>query len=255
MMYRFALVALLLPQVVPAQAALAQESSERIIQVTGTASVETAPDLALLDIYLRGEGATPDAATTALAAKQKAVTGGVLGLLGAGSELTTSNITVIEARSGTCADGRGYGSQPRLNTGDCAVTGYIATMQNAVRTRNVAKAGTAAGLASRLGASDARLQGFALANPEEAQGRASAAAIAAARQRAEAVASGAGVRLGPIVSVRDQANFEFGAQARVAPGAPPAPPPPSMAAPIPIDLKPKPIETRAQVFVSYAIVP
>jgi len=255
MMYRFALVALLLPQVVPPQAALAQEPSERIIQVTGTASVETAPDLALLDIYLRGEGATPDAATTALAAKQKAVTGGVLGLLGAGSELTTSNITVIEARSGTCADGRGYGSQPRLNTGDCAVTGYIATMQNAVRTRNVAKAGTAAGLASRLGASDARLQGFALANPEEAQGRASAAAITAARQRAEVVASGAGVRLGPIVSVRDQANFEFGAQARVAPGAPPAPPATSMAAPIPIDLKPKPIETRAQVFVSYAIVP
>ena len=69
------------------------------------------------------------------------------------------------------------------------------------------------------------------------------------------MASGAGVRLGPIVSVRDQANFEFGAQARVAPGAPPAPPAPSMAAPIPIDLKPKPIETRAQVFVSYAIVP
>jgi uncharacterized protein YggE len=86
-------------------------------------------------------------------------------------------------------------------------------------------------------------------------GTASAAAIAAARQRAEAVASGAGVRLGPIVSVRDQANFEFGAQARVAPGAPPAPPSPSMAAAIPIDLKPKPIETRAQVFVSYAIVP
>ena len=39
MMYRFAVFALVLPQVVPPQAALAQESAERIIQVTGTASV------------------------------------------------------------------------------------------------------------------------------------------------------------------------------------------------------------------------
>lgn len=248
MMRWIAMAALITPQ-----ALAAQESPERAIQVTGTGLVQTAPDVALLDIYLRGEGATPDAATTAIAAKQKAVSGGVLALLGFGSELTTSNITVIEARSAACADARGPGSQPRISTGDCAVIGYIATMQTRVRTRNVEKAGTAAGLASRLGASDARLQGYALSDPEAAQSRASAAAIEVARQRAVAVAKGAGLQLGPIISVRDQASFDVTVGARFAPGASPAPPAPQMASPVVIDVKPQPIETRAQVFVTYSI--
>jgi uncharacterized protein YggE len=210
--------------------------------------------VALLDIYLRGEGPTPDAATASIAAKQKAVSGGLVALLGRDSELTTSNVTIIEARSGTCADARGYGSQPRISTGECAVTGYIATMQTSVRTRAVEKAATAAGLASRLGASDARVQGFVLSNPELAQAKANAAAIEAARQRAVTLAKGAGLKLGPIITVRDQASFEAmdigSLPALNAPTAPPAP----MMSPIVIDLKPKPIETRVQVSVTYAIV-
>lgn len=85
----------------------------------------------------------------------------------------------------------GLWQQPRLSTGDCAVTGFIATMQTRVRTYAVAKAATAAGLASRLGASDARLQGYALSNPEAAQARANTAAIAVATRRA-AASSGVG---------------------------------------------------------------
>lgn len=242
--------ALLLPS-----SAFAQGTSERTIQVTGTGVVRTDPDVALLDIYLRGEGATPDDATRALATKQRAVTDGLNGLLGRGSEATASNVTVIEARGEACADARGYASRPRLSTGECAVIGYIATMQLALRTAAVAKAGTAAGLASRLGASDARLQSFALSDPQAAQARATTAAIAAARQQAEAVAKGAGVGLGPIMSMRDSANIEVtgarvGANAMAAP-----PPPPPPAPPVEIDVKPRPIETRAQVYVTFAIAP
>ena len=235
------------------QAVLAQVAPERTVQVTGTGIVQTLPDIALLDIYFRGEGSTPDAATTQIVAKQKAVTDGLVGLLGSNNELTGSNVTIIEARSGTCV--QGYGNQPRLSTGDCAVTGFIATMQTRVRTRAVEKAATAAGLASRLGASDARVQGFALSNPQAAQAKANAAAIADAAQRAAALASGARLHLGPIVSLRDQPSYDgtttgasVGANAPAAPSAP-------RVSPVIIDLKPTPIETRAQVFVSYIIAP
>ncbi|MBB5709862.1 SIMPL domain-containing protein [Sphingomonas xinjiangensis] len=235
------------------QAQSAPEAVERTIQVTGTGIVQTVPDIALLDIYLRGEGATPDAATIAIAAKQKAVHRGLTGLLGTDAELTTSNVTIIEARGAACTDARGYNSQPRISTGDCAVIGYIATIQMNVRTRAVEKAATAAGLASRLGASDARVQGFTLSDPEAAQGRANAAAVETARKKAAALASGAGHKLGTIVAVRDQANFDMmvsGARHRVSDAA--APPAPEVA-PVVIELKPKPIETRAQVFVTYPI--
>ena len=236
------------------QAIFAQVAPERTVQVTGTGTVETLPDIALLDLYFRGEGPTADAATTQIVAKQKAVTEGLASLLGSNNELTASNVTIIEARGSTCADARGYGSQPRLSTGDCAVTGFIATMQTRLKTRAVGKAATAAGLASRLGASDARVQGFALSDPNAAQAKANTAAIAVAAQRATALASGAGLRLGPIVTIRDQANYDIVVSAAYAPPPPPPPPAPRVS-PVVIDIKPTPIETRAQVFVTYAIAP
>jgi uncharacterized protein YggE len=235
------------------QAPGAQPAPARAIQVTGTGVVQTVPDIALLDIYLRGEGATPDAATQAIAAKQKAVSGGLVALLGRDGELTTGNVTVIEARGGACADARGYGSQPRLSTGDCAVTGYIATVQASVRTRAVAKAATAAGLASRLGASDARVQGFALSDPQLAQARANAAAIEVARQRAVSLAKGAGLQLGAITAIRDQASYDLSGIESLSVADAPLLPSLRVASPVVIDLKPKPIETRAQVYVTYAI--
>lgn len=236
--------------------AFAQTPPERVIQVSGTGVARTMPDMANLEFWLRGEGATPDAATRALAAKQKAVVDGLAGLLGSGAEVTTGAVTVIEARGAQCDDARGYGSKPRMSDGPCAVTGFIATVQGGARTGALDRAGTAAGLASRLGASDARLQGFTLADPTEATRRATASALRDARTRAEAIAAGAGVRLGAISSVRD-GNFGGGeviVSSRAA-AAPPPPPPESMSAPVPLDTKPRPIETRAQVTVIYTIAP
>lgn len=242
--------------VLGAAPAVAQEPPVRVIQVTGSAAVETVPDVATLVVYLRGEGATPDDATRQLAARQKAVAGGLAALLGADSAMTTGNVTVIGARGGTCADGQGYNSQPRVSTGDCAIVGYIATMQADVRTRNVAKAATAAGLAARLGANDARLQGFVLSDPEAAQARAGVAAMKDAAQRAATLARNAGVRLGELIEVRDQQGYDGAAQMRVGDVPPPPPPPPPPAPPpVELDTKPRPIETRAQVYVKYAIAP
>ncbi|WP_394647131.1 SIMPL domain-containing protein [uncultured Sphingomonas sp.] len=234
-----------------ATAASAQKPEPRIVQVTANGVVETVPDVAVLTLFLRGEGPTPDAATGALATRQKAVEAGLTGLLRGDSEITTGNVTVIEARGKTCEDGRGYNSTPRLSTGECAILGYIATMQNTLRTHRIDKAATAVGLASRLGAGDARLERFVLSDPDKAQARARSAAIANARMQATALATGAGVRLGPILTLRDQMGSRFDAAEMAVSNAVPPPPPP----PPPIDLKakPQPIETRAEVYVTYAI--
>lgn len=234
----------------------AQQPAERVIQVSGSGSVRTPPDLATLEFWVRGEGADSDAAVRALAARQKAIVDGVGGLLGRGAEVTTGPVTVLEVRGPQCEDTRGYGSKPRLSEGACAVTGYLATVQGAARTSAIDKAATAAGLASRLGASDARLQGYALADTGEAARRAMAAALRDAQARAEAIAAGGTLRLGPIVSVRD-GNYGGGEVIVTASraGAPPPPPPPPPPEPVALDAKPRPIETRASVVVTYAILP
>ncbi len=149
-------------------------------------------------------------------------------------------------------DGSGPNSRPRLSVGPCEITGYLARLQGTGRTHAVDKAGTAAALAARLGASDARVQGFQLSDPAEAQRRASAAAIVNARAKAEAMAAGAGVRLGGLISLNDQS---FGSEIvvrghglRSAPSLPA-----SEALPVEISVFPRAIETQARVVARYAI--
>ncbi|WP_181008445.1 SIMPL domain-containing protein [Sphingomonas montanisoli] len=233
---------------------MAQEGlPQRLITVVGVAVDRAQPDIATLDFTVRGEGDSADAAAGALATRLKALSGGLLGLLGKDSELTTSNVNIVEVRDRACNDGRPvYPGSVQLSRGACAVVGYIAISQAQLRSRAVDKIATAAGLAARLGASDARVTGFALADPDAAQRRAAILAFKDARRRAETAAAGSGVKLGDVASIRDQAAFGGGQDiivtAQRAVAAPPPPPPP-----ISIDIKPRPIETRAQITVSYEI--
>lgn len=225
-----------------------------VIQVAGRATVETPPDVALLAYSVRGEGETADQASAALAARNKAIVDGVGGLLGAGGRASSGNIVMHQTRGRDCLGERGYGAQSQLSTGACAVTGYVATSSGEFRTGALAKVGTAVGLAARLGASDARVEQFRLADQAGAQRRATAAALRDARARAEAIAAGSDVRLGPVLSISDQ-NIYDGADIVVT-GSLMAPPPPApMAPPVVIDVTPRPITTSAQVTVRYAILP
>lgn len=248
-----ALMPLMLTVPAPVQAQIDTPAQPPAIHVTGRGRVATPPNVAVIDYWITGEGETPDAASAALAAKQEAVTRGLASLLGPRTAISGGNVVVIETRGPECRGAEGYNVPPRLSEGACAPTGFIARLQGNVRTDAVAKAGTAAGLAARLGASDARLQQFLLVDGGEARRRAVAQALADARASAAALAAGAGARLGPILSVRDQGQggeiIVTGSRASAPP--PPPPPPP----PVEIELTPRPIETEAQVFVSYAILP
>lgn len=247
-MHHLLLAALLAAPAAPATPSPV-DTPERTVDVTGIAEIETPPDVATLRFVVTGEGRTADEASSMLAARHRAVTAGLAGLLGARTAITATDVAVQEARGAQCQQ---YGPV-RMSQGECAVTGYVATISGSVRTTAVEKVGTAAGLALRLGARDAQLSGQALADPAAARARAMAAALADARARASAIASGMGARLGPVLRVRDTIGGEEPEIVVAAVRVPPPPPPPAPPPPVTIDFKPRPVTTRAQVYVTFAL--
>ncbi|SEK44579.1 hypothetical protein SAMN05216382_0424 [Sphingomonas palmae] len=222
------------------------------ISVAGTGSVFTPPDVATVTWTVHGEGPTSDAALTQLNATRRAIDGGVRSLTTATPK--GGNVSIRAVRSRDC-NANSYGP-PQLDAGACAIVGYVADLSLELRTDQVSKAGTITGLIGRLGARDPRVSSFALADPRAAQARAMAAALADARTRAETIAQGARVTLGPILYASDSGNrdtpdeIEVTGAAMALPAPPPPPPPP-----IDVNVAPAPIETQATARVTYRINP
>lgn len=222
------------------------------IDVTGHAKVSVPPDTANIHYWLRGEGKTGDEATRMMVDAQSRVEDGLRALLGPGVEITNSNLVVIEARDPNCKAELGRAT---LSEGQCTIVGYVATSETDVVTRTVDKAGTAVGLASRLGARDARLLSFELNETGDARKSAMARAVNDAHQQALTLAGAAGGHLGRVLRLQFGSYtaiplFQNMSMARSLP-APPAPPPP----PIQIHMKPRPQEISADVSVSYELLP
>ena len=221
------------------------------IDVTGHGKVSVPPDTANIRYWLRGEGKTGDEATRMMVDAQSRVENGLKTFLGQGAEITNSNLIVIEARDRNCKAEPGRAT---LSDGDCAIVGYVATAETEVATRNIDKAGTAVGLASRLGARDARLLSFELNDTASARQSAMARAVNDARQQALILASAAGGHLGRVQ------HIQFGSYTAIplfrlpAFGSPPPPPPPPPP-PVEIDMKPHPQDISADVSVSYELIP
>ena len=234
--------------------ALAQTATTdpRTIDVTGHGKVTSPPDTANIHYWLRGEGKTPDEATRAMVDSQTRVESGLRGFLGPQAEITNSELIVIEVRNPNCKSQTGMAT---LSEGECAIIGYVASAQTDVRTSNVSKAGTAVGLASRLGARDARLQGYELRNMAMVREDAMTRAVADAKAQALTLASAAGGHLGRAIRIQ---YGSYGAVPMVTgtrlyavmPAPPPPPPPP----PVEVDMKPRPQEITADVSVSYELL-
>lgn len=240
-----------------AASAAAQERVERqpMIVVVGVGEVQTPPDVATLSFSVRGEGTTSDAATQALVDKQRAVLAGLRDLARGAIEVRTGTVEINAARAGDCSIGR-YGGSANLSTGACAIIGYVASLETTVRLKDVKLVGTATALATQRGADHAAVRSFDLVADTEARRAATAAALADARQQAEAIAAGAHEHLGTLLSVRDQRASAAPAEDimvtadRVSVPPPPPPPPPPE-----VTLNPAPISTSARLTVIYAIAP
>jgi uncharacterized protein YggE len=228
--------------------ALAQEDHPPAITVTGVGSVETPPDIATLSFTVLGEGTTADQATAAMAAAQKAVLQG-LRSLDPSLEARTGAVAINEAHNGNCNDYSGRDA--KLSTGPCAIAGRVARIETTIVMSSVKDAGTAVGLAGRLGASNAQIQNFGLRDPSGATRRAVADAAAHARARAQAIADASGAKLGPVISVSDTYDrgdvIQYMVEPVAADGVRGFPPP------IVVNISPKAVKTVAQLNFTFAI--
>ena len=206
--------------VLAAAPALAQDpaaQAPRRIVVSGDASAEATPDRAS---FTAGVQAEARGARDAFSAASAAMTQVLAALEAAGvakADLQTSELSVDPLWD----DGDGGQRQPQ-------VRGYVASNLVTVRVRDLPAIGALIDAASTAGANRFMGLSFDLADPAAQEAQARAAAVAEARAKAEQLASAAGVRLGPVLSITEQggggpmpmfARAEAMADAPVAPGS------------------------------------
>jgi uncharacterized protein YggE len=179
--------ALALPVAAPA---LAEDDMTRTISVTGTGTVEVAPDMATLMIGVTTQAPT---AAEALAANSKATDAVIARLTASGIEardMQTSNLSINP-------NWTGYDSSTPT------ISGYVASNMLTVRVRALDTTGAVLDAAVADGANTLNGMTFGLADPEPAYNEARKEAVADARAKAELLALAAGVKLGPVLSISD----------------------------------------------------
>ena len=142
----------------------------------------------------------------------------------------------------------------RLSVGECTVLGFVAELPTTLRTADVSRAGTMIGLIGRLEGTSPSLSDFSLADPKLAQRRAIAAALADAREKADAIAGGTSRRLGRLLAA-SYGNMNADNTNDIVVTARRVESPTMVMPPIVVDLNPQPIETAALVTVMYEIAP
>jgi uncharacterized protein YggE len=180
--------ALALPVAAPAWA----EETSRFITVSGTGTVEAAPDMATLMIGVTSQAAT---AAEALAANSTATEAVIARLTASGvaaRDMQTSNLSINP-------NWTGYDSSTPT------ISGYVASNMLTVRIRALDTTGEVLDAAVADGANTLNGMTFGLSDPEPAYNDARREAVEDARAKAELLAAAAGVKLGPVLSITDSA--------------------------------------------------
>lgn len=171
--------------------ALSVQAEGRII-VTGEASVETAPDMAMISLGVTTEAAD---AAAALAANTEATA----------SVLDRLNAAGVEARdvqtSGLSLSPNWANNQ---STGTNSIVGFVASNQVTVRVRDLKALGGILDDVVRNGANTFNGLTFGLQDPDPVMDEARRAAVAEALRKARLYAEAAGVTLGPIAELSEQ---------------------------------------------------
>ncbi|KAF0115389.1 MAG: hypothetical protein FD150_1057 [Rhodobacteraceae bacterium] len=184
----FLSAALVLPLTAPV---LAEDAPTRTISVTGTGTIEAAPDMATLMIGVTTQAAT---AAEALAANTTATDAVIARLTASGIEardMQTSNLSINPNWTG-------------YDSATPTISGYVASNMLTVRVRKLDTTGAVLDAAVTDGANTLNGLTFGLADPEPAYSEARKEAVADARAKAELLATAAGVTLGEVVSIADQ---------------------------------------------------
>jgi uncharacterized protein YggE len=161
------------------------------VVASGDATVSKKPDVASISAGVQSQQSTAAAAQSDLAAKAAKLISRIKALGVTDKDLTTS----------------GYWLGPNYSQGSQTISGYRAVEQLQFKWHNVDTVGKALDAVVQEGDATNISVGFGLADPKVAQAEARSLAIGDARTKAQAMASAAGVKLGPVVRVSDLSSY------------------------------------------------
>jgi uncharacterized protein YggE len=170
----------------------AQTGDARTLIVSGLGEASAAPDLLTLSIGVETQGQTAAQALTRNNEQMRATIARLTEAGVAERDMQTSNLSVSPR----------YNYEARRE-GAPLLVGYVATNMLTVKLRDIAGAGALIDASVQDGATNLGGISFGFAEPEPLRRQAREAAVADARQKAEALARAAGVRLGPILRIQD----------------------------------------------------
>lgn len=236
------------------------------VVATGTGQVTRTPEFVRIGFSVRGEGATPTEALSAVARQRAAIEAGVRSLRGITSaQVSNTQLSTQDVRGPSCSPSQPYLATQRLSVGECAIVGSIATMELEAKVYPAAKAGDVASMATQLGAKSIGVRGSGFENDSALQDEAAEKAVADARREAELVARAAGARLGQVLRIQDAvfptaySNVESvvvtGSRVQPFPEAPAPPPPPPPPLAVPLTFTPQPVTRTARVTLVFALEP
>lgn len=191
-----ALVAVVLLAAPAAAQTTEPDLQRRTLTVTGHGEVDVPPDQVLVSFAVETTGARAAAAVADNAKRAEAVLKVLQGLIGSGDRVVTTRYSV-EPR---------YEPAPRGGTELPRIVGYVARNEVQVESRAIDRVGELIDAATTAGANRVANLHFALADRGAAVRAALGRAAADARAQAEAIATGLGIRLGPIVSATTPAG-------------------------------------------------
>ena len=165
-----------------------------VIAVTGVGRFSAAPDVALLTLGVDSNAATLAEATGDAARRMTAVVARVKSFGVADADVATVAYSV---------DPRMAPADPLRRDEPPRIVGYRVSNVAQVSVRKLADAGPILDAAVAAGANTVRGIRFTLADPSAAQTQARASAVADAMDKARQLAAAAGVKLGPVLSIRE----------------------------------------------------
>jgi uncharacterized protein YggE len=191
----------------------AQDATDgaRSIVVHGEGSASAAPDIAVLRIGVDTQGGVARDALGANAAAMEKIIAAVKADGVGESDIQSTNLSVAPIYS---QDSK----KPRI------VTGYQASNAVMIRVRNLQTTGTIIDQVVALGANDIGSLTFDISDPTAVENDARTAAVRDALAKAKLYATAAGVELGPIVRISDEATVNGSPSPRVFAAAIPATP-------------------------------
>lgn len=204
-------------------------AAERLVTVTGEATVAVAPDAAVISIGVTSQDKTAREASEANAKQMTAVLAAIKDTGIADRDVQTSRLSL----------------QPQYDpnkSGTARLTGFQATNQVTVRIRDIDKLPVFLDRAIAAGANEMSGIEFVISEQSKLLDRARDDAIADARRKAELYAQAAGSKLGPVVSITEEGS-----------ATPPRPIQAMRAGAVPI--APGEQTLRATVTVSYELTP